>query len=174
MATARMEDVAKSAGVAVGTLYNHVGDRDQLLRALLDDRRAALLERLDESIRGKGSASFEELFRALLETLAEHFHVHGRLFVLLREEERAGRPAPGRESTLEAILARIQQVTDRGVRSGALRVDHAELFAPLLLGMVRGLMVHRIGSAAPLDGDAVHAKFRALGDVFLEGARKRG
>jgi AcrR family transcriptional regulator len=43
---ARMETIARRAGVAVGTLYNHFADRETLLRSLVDAHHAELLERL--------------------------------------------------------------------------------------------------------------------------------
>ena len=47
---ARMETIAKAAGVAVGTLYNHFEDRTALLDALMRARRADLIRRLDEAL----------------------------------------------------------------------------------------------------------------------------
>ena len=47
LANAHMNDIASRVGVAVGTLYNHFKDRDALLAALLENRRAELLARID-------------------------------------------------------------------------------------------------------------------------------
>jgi AcrR family transcriptional regulator len=43
---ARMQDIAKRAGLAVGTLYNHFAQKDDILRALLETRSVELLEEL--------------------------------------------------------------------------------------------------------------------------------
>nr|WP_042193088.1 TetR/AcrR family transcriptional regulator [Kibdelosporangium sp. MJ126-NF4]CEL20553.1 Transcriptional regulator, TetR family [Kibdelosporangium sp. MJ126-NF4]CTQ89464.1 Transcriptional regulator, TetR family [Kibdelosporangium sp. MJ126-NF4] len=41
---ASLEDIARNAGVGIGTLYRHFPNRDALLEALLHDRFAALVE----------------------------------------------------------------------------------------------------------------------------------
>ena len=46
---ASMSRIAERAGVAVGTLYNHFKDREALFNALLDQRRAELLDELDRA-----------------------------------------------------------------------------------------------------------------------------
>ena len=47
---ARMEDIAASAGVAVGTVYNYFEDRTALVTALLDARRRDMFEALDAAV----------------------------------------------------------------------------------------------------------------------------
>src|SRR5439155_24611613 len=55
---ASMNEIAARAGVAVGTLYNHFQDREALLEALLDARRAELKDRLDASVHAGARAPF--------------------------------------------------------------------------------------------------------------------
>src|SRR5678815_1807406 len=43
---AGLAQIAKRAGVAVGTLYNYFDDRDALVRALFETRRAAVRPKL--------------------------------------------------------------------------------------------------------------------------------
>src|SRR5450432_2663739 len=42
---ARIQDIAERARIAVGTVYNHFADKDEVLSALLDERIAGLLAR---------------------------------------------------------------------------------------------------------------------------------
>src|SRR5207249_10400262 len=46
----RMEQIAARAGVSVGTLYNHFVDRRDLVEALIESRRSALLLAVDEAL----------------------------------------------------------------------------------------------------------------------------
>src|ERR1044071_478483 len=43
---ARIQDVAKEARIAVGTVYNHFEQKEDLLRALLEERTEGMLARL--------------------------------------------------------------------------------------------------------------------------------
>ncbi|MDW1362639.1 TetR/AcrR family transcriptional regulator [Klebsiella pneumoniae] len=49
-AEASLRDIARRAGLGMGTLYRHFPNRDSLLEALLRSRFAALLEWLAESV----------------------------------------------------------------------------------------------------------------------------
>lgn len=165
--TARMEDVASAAGVAVGTLYNYFGDRSALLAALLDARRAELLARLDAVLEDR-APSFERRLQAFLSTTIEHFEHHLGLFRLHMEAELVLRekrdPRP-----LRAVLERTERLFKEGVASGALHSEDVELYPALLIGMLRGLFMRQIyGNGPPPTADAAERVAR----IFLRGAGK--
>src|SRR6188508_1408133 len=83
---ARMEDVAGEAGVAVGTLYNYFADRNALLDALLDERGAALFERIDAALADE-KLPFEARLAAFLGATVEHFLQHTGMFAVIMESE---------------------------------------------------------------------------------------
>ena len=122
-----MEDVARAAGVAKGTVFHRFGDRAGLAHALLDEHERALQ---DEVLRGPPplgpGAPPRERVVAFLGALAALSVTHRELLV---ESERA---APG---------ARY--------RTGAYRAWHQHL---VVLG-VSGLDAHLL--LAPLAGDLV-------------------
>src|SRR3954471_6462521 len=60
LGNAHMNDIALRAGVAVGTVYNHFEDRDALLVALLEPRRAELLARIDAFLERPSTGSFRD------------------------------------------------------------------------------------------------------------------
>ncbi|MEH9069114.1 helix-turn-helix domain-containing protein [Klebsiella pneumoniae] len=64
-AEASLRDIARRAGVGMGTLYRHFPNRDSLLEALLRSRFAALTARAESLLRAADPAA------ALLEWLAE-------------------------------------------------------------------------------------------------------
>jgi AcrR family transcriptional regulator len=167
--SARMEDVASTAGVAVGTLYNYFADRNALLEALLDARRAALLSRIDAVLADRAPA-FDRRLQAFLTTTIEHFQQHLGLFRLHMEAELVLRSRERRERPpLQAVLDRITRLVKDGVASGALRADDAALYPALLMGMLRGLfMAHIYGIGRAPTPDAALRVAR----VFLRGAGK--
>ena len=123
-----MEEVAREAGVAKGTVFNRFGDRAGLALALLDDHERDLQERI---VRGRpplgpGAPPRDRLL-AFLAALAELTFAHRDL---LREAERA----PGTRYRTGAYQAWLQHTV-------------------LLLGDDDGLRAHTL--LAPLAADLV-------------------
>jgi AcrR family transcriptional regulator len=166
---ARMERIAARAGVAVGTLYNHFSDREALVLALAHLRRERLLARLDTGLTPVADGPVEAQLRAYLGAVLEHARAHGRfLAVLVQAGEgpaRARPPAP----LLDELTARVEAIIRRGIASGELRRDDADVFALAFVGMVRLVLTRAIErdafAAFERDGEA-------LLDLFLRGARR--
>src|ERR1044071_4154202 len=57
--SAALLQIAKRAGVAVGTLYNYFTDRDALIRGVVESRRATLRPRLLAAIRPRRQARLQ-------------------------------------------------------------------------------------------------------------------
>src|SRR5579863_9458398 len=62
---ARIQDIAERARIAVGTVYNHFSDKDDVLSALLDERTEGLLAQVRAG--GAGAPAASRGFRASLE-----------------------------------------------------------------------------------------------------------
>src|SRR5512147_913684 len=83
---AKVGDIAKRAGIAVGTLYNYFEDRDAIVCALLGARSAALRERLEATSAAVGTDFVAEL-RAIIATLLEAMHKHAHFVALMLQSE---------------------------------------------------------------------------------------
>jgi AcrR family transcriptional regulator len=171
----RVEDISKRAGVAVGTLYNYFEDRDGLLAALMAQRRAELVEMLDEtSERGRGKPWHEE-FEYFLRATLLFLEKHRRFFtILIQSEQVCPRPeVPVREkqwkSGFDDVHACAERLVRRGVAEGALEPRSEELYPSLLLGMLRSAIVldRYVQTSRPLID--LLEPFR---DFFLKGAGK--
>jgi AcrR family transcriptional regulator len=134
---AHMEAIAARAGVAVGTLYNYFEDRDGLLTALVEARRAGLLLRLDAALAEGEGKPFEESLAAFLGGLFDHWAAHRGLLSVLFQ---ADGPIRGRGSILEEVTRRTEAVLRRGRAQGKLQPDASGLQAPMLLGMARAVL----------------------------------
>ena len=166
---AHMGDIAARAGVAVGTLYNHFKDRDDLLAGLLEARRAELLGRLDGALREAHDRPFADKLRALLAVMLSHKQSHARFFRILMQGElgRFQQTFPSAcqmpTETMRELRARVEKVMKQGVREKAVRADIGELAPLLFMGMVRAV------SAREDAGDLASETERLL-SFFLEGA----
>jgi AcrR family transcriptional regulator len=157
---ASMGQIARAAGVAVGTLYNHFVDRDALLRSLMDLRRGELLARLDRSLAELQRAPFRARLEGLLRAMASHVDEHRPFLRILLDGDH--RPPPERREAGREIRARIDKLLAAGRRERALKADPNDLQSALLLGGLKALMLRDEVRIEPL--------VPALIAQFLEGA----
>lgn len=161
LANAHMNEIAARAGVAVGTLYNHFKDRDALLAALLETRRAELLARLDSFLDQPSSGNFRADLTGLVRQMAAFFEEHRRFQVILHRlewgpnqgtfpETAACAPSMKRE-----LFLRIDKLIKRGIKQKALRPALADYYAYLLMGTLRSIRLynldHSIDGYLPVD-----------------------
>jgi AcrR family transcriptional regulator len=171
----RLERIARQAGVAVGTLYNHFSDRDALVRALLDAKRAELLRRVDAGI-GAAGREFAPQLNALVGSIFEHFSEHRRLFALLTQTEPGRRSAGAaalalRKSPFQTALAqRATRVIALGQRQRRIAKEDPRLLAGLVVGMLRATILDQLERPRALPSSVLTEK---LVRVFLNGARAR-
>jgi AcrR family transcriptional regulator len=119
----RMEDVAEAADVAVGSIYNHFGDKDGLYHALAE-RAAELFGQYMEAAYAAGETPLERVMAAGDAYLRFHLEHPGAFRFLafdgvevgppIADDELARRIAGATEATLEGFRAQIQEAIDVG------------------------------------------------------------
>ncbi len=167
---ARMEDIAARAGVSVGTIYNHVGDRQVLLDALFAAKRAELVSRMDAVLAHTDEAPFDALLESFVSAVFAHFDLHLPLFRLVIEEEMSAARAEGQRSTMRLLVERTERLVDLGISEGILRSQDRALYPALLVGIMRGVLAQALhgGHRAPVSSDV-----SAVVRFFLDGARRQ-
>jgi len=138
---ATIKEIARTAGVAEGTIYNYFGSKEDLLFGLLDrvnesDERP---EALGELARGDLRATFEGLLRHRLALAGDALPLLKALLPELLFNERLRRryflevvaPATG---LAEAVFEQL-------VTTGALRPLRSDLVVRLIAGMVFGSLL---------------------------------
>lgn len=166
---ARMESIAAKAGVAVGTLYNHFADRQSLIDALVDARRARLLARLAvvaEETRGQG---FEKQLEAVLGVFADSTGQHARFRKSLLDAGLAPQGKTRRESRLR-IQPILEPLFVRGVKEGVLRAGAAQVRGAQLFGLFRASFELALDHPDVLPLARVP---RVVVEAFLHGAAKK-
>lgn len=167
---ARMDTIAERAGVAVGTLYNYFADRNALVTALIDSRRAELLVRLDQVLDATELLPFREQLESFVTTFFQHMKSHKSFLAILMEAESINIVTAKPKEAIRALWERCERLTSRGVQAGALKADPNIDYADMLQGTL-----HAAFSRSRHFGKAIiptHERAVALADFFLFGAGK--
>jgi AcrR family transcriptional regulator len=163
---AALVQIAKRAGVAVGTLYNYFTDRDALIRGLFESRRATFRPRLLAAIHAGAELPFEPRLRGFVRALLEAFESHRSFFKVAIENEHL---KPSGSTTPQDLLAGVRDIVAAGVREGVIAPDKVELLPLIITGALKAAAVHRIQVGGELAGDA-----DPIVDILLEGVRRAG
>jgi AcrR family transcriptional regulator len=155
--------IARRAGVAVGTLYNYFADREALIRALFETRRAALRPKLHAAARVCEDLPFEPRLRRFMRELFEVFEAH-RKFLAVAIESEAMKPSPS--TTPQDVQAALAEIVAAGVAEGTVARAHAELLPLVLAGAIRAIVLRRIAEHKPF-GDAADTVVA----ILLDGIR---
>jgi len=176
-----LDEIARHAGVGVGTVYRRFPDKDALIGELFDDRIQTLVSRLDEAATIPDDW---EAFRAFVATFAQMQAEDRGLKELMFSGDRVGRKDVAREQ----IKPRVSAMVGRAQAAGVLRADLAPpdlALVNIMLGtladaardvspdvwkraltiVLDGLVVAREGVTAlpgePLDTDQIDTTMRA-------------
>ncbi len=110
-ASATMDDLARAAGVGVGTVYRHFPNKHVLLDGLFDDRLSAFLEFAEDALNDTDPwHGFSSTMTRLAWDLVEIRGLHD--LVLGQDDQSSPKPPEGLQRTMAALLVRGQ---DAGV-----------------------------------------------------------
>jgi AcrR family transcriptional regulator len=160
---AALVQIAKRAGVAVGTLYNYFTDRDALIRALFESRRATLRPMLLAAIRAGAELPFEPRLRGFVREVLAAFESHRSFLKVAIENEHL---KPSGSTTPQDLRAGARDIIASGVREGVIAAEKAELLPLVITGTIKAIAVHRLQTGGELPADA-----DAIVEVLLAGMR---
>jgi AcrR family transcriptional regulator len=171
---ARIQDIAAHARIAVGTVYNHFADKDEVLAALLEERTQEILAQLLP--RKDDPAGFRQRLQARIARMLAYVNAHRAFFSIANEHGLfAGTAAPGARAAsrplnkVEQFRAVFLALVEEGIASGDLEPISADALARFLGGTMRALMLSSLAEGQA-DVDA-HAAMTV--DLFLHGAARR-
>lgn len=169
---ARMQDVAKRARVAVGTVYNHFANKDELLAAVLAARARSAADAF--APRPEDGASFEDRFFARFTRLHGFFAEHVAFFGVIARHGMLGdesRTAPcGPDALPLDLTPQVEALLREGMAEGALAPNDPSRLARFLKGATKMVL---IGAAHEGSIDVV-GNGRWVLETFLRGASARG
>ena len=170
---ARIQDVAARARIAVGTVYNHFEHKDEVLRALMEERTEALLGELEA--RAEDPKTYEERLAARVERMLRYVEAHRAFFALASEQgifgaSGASAAALGGKAAKNLARARAMfaDLIDEGLAAGALAPIDPATLARTLGGIVRAFALAALEPGAP----GVASDASLIAHLFVHGASK--
>lgn len=176
-AGARLDDIARRAGVTKGTIYLYFESKEQVFVAVVREFTRPLHARMHTYL-GAASGGAPELLRGYLrlfyETMAQDRRAREILRLLIAE---AGRfPAlldEHYEEGIGPVISRLQRALQEKARRGEIRDAPVLKFPDVLLGPALSLNITMLlfGERRPIDCEA---HLNASIDLILNGLQKRG
>ncbi len=141
---ARMDDIAREAGLSKGALYWYFRSKDAIIEALVEKFFQWEMRGL-ERLAADDARPVPERLRALAHNVAESLAFWGQALPLLHEfYALATRPGPVRNA-LQRYYGRyrtaLSHMLAEGVRRGELRPLDADLIATTMIAQLEGLML---------------------------------
>ena len=170
---ARIQDIAERARIAVGTVYNHFEDKDDVLGALLEQRSEEMIAQLQAGRGDRGP--FAARLRARVRQLLAYVQAHRAFFAIANEQGLfAGTAAPGARATskrlrhVEKLRAVFRELIEQGIASGDLEPLQGDALVRFFGGTIRAFVLSSFERTADVDEDAA-----TIVDLFLHGAARR-
>ena len=166
--SARMDEIAKRAGLAVGTLYNYFADRTALLSSLVESRRDELIQSLDQALASTETLSFAKQLEVFVMTSVQHFKTHRPFLAILMEAESSHLTTAKPKDSARAVFERCETLVLRGQQLGELKSESLVDYPALLHGCLRSVFTRSRFKGALIDPSPEQAV--ALVEFFLRGA----
>jgi AcrR family transcriptional regulator len=175
---ARIQDIAERARIAVGTVYNHFADKDEVLSALLEERTEGLLAQVRAGAAGARAAprGFRARLEASVTGMLAYVEQHRAFFAIANEHGLfAGAVAPSARSSarsverMETFRAVFRAIVEEGIASGDLEPLDADALSRFLGGTMRAFVLSSLAES----GRDVREQAAMTIELFLHGAAKR-
>jgi AcrR family transcriptional regulator len=170
-----MADVAREAGVARATVFNHFGSKHALIESITEEVLAGYVLLLDEALADHESPApdlvrraFEHMGRGIEEDRRFYRGVFREIAKLSLGLDEGG---PGQRTRLEALV-RLEKLLTRGQARGELSAEHrAEDLATAFDSLVFGTITHWLYDDA---SEPLHLRMQRAAEVFLGAVARDG
>ncbi|HEY8040673.1 MAG TPA: TetR/AcrR family transcriptional regulator [Polyangiaceae bacterium] len=171
---ARIQDIAARARIAVGTVYNHFEQKDDVLAALLDERTEEMLAQLRPRV--DDPKPFQARLATRVSRLLGYVQQHRAFFAIASEQGLfAGTAAPGarvatrRLRHVEKFRALFGALVREGIASGEVEPLDGDTLSRFFGGTLRAFVLSSISEKTT----DVEQQARTLVELFLHGAARR-
>ncbi len=145
-----MDDIARCAGVAKGTLYNYFRSKEDLYIEAIRHRFKKLVSLLERAFRTRRQPQRD--LRSFILHYEAFMRKHPHFFRLLQRSRTEPNYAASLEELDRNVATLLADVIRRGMRSGEFRNGSADFRARLILGMIERDVEHRINRRSRTPG----------------------
>ncbi|HEU5427500.1 MAG TPA: helix-turn-helix domain-containing protein [Actinocrinis sp.] len=159
-----LDEVAKEAGLGVGTVYRRFPNRDALIGALFDDMVVSIKRVADEAL--ALPRAWDGLVHFMTDMLATQAHDKGLRDTMIAQEMHLGEHDPQKgQAVREIVQPMLYALVDRAQQEGDLRAD----VAPTDIAVMLITAVSMLELTAPVSPD----NWRRHLSVMIDGLRAR-
>lgn len=141
---ARAEEIAREAGIAVGTIYNYFASKEEILLDIFKTEFEKQMEGFRDLL--ASDLPIPQKIRQILENHFSRLSKHGDLAQLLMQER--FNPGEGFRAKLldlyKGMISRIEELIREGIDKNWVRECHPRIIAYALLGVVESLSVYAL------------------------------
>ena len=171
---ARIHDISERARIAVGTVYNHFRTKEDVLRALLEERSEGLRREL-MPVPGEPE-SFEKKLAVRLSRVLAYVDRHRSFFLVALEHGLFGAASATAEATLHgkpvrqmaSVKGAIAALIQEGIAAGALVDEDPARLTRFLTGTMKGFILGSLQAGLP----SIQGETPVIVDLFLHGAAR--
>lgn len=166
---ARIEDVAKRAGVTKGTIYLYFQNKEELFQDVVRKLSQPIFDE-EQFLKEHKDRSCDELVRLFLDTFYEHMTVNPYSREILRFLISDGRHFPELtashyEEFVQPTLTMFEHILEKGVREGVFQTQTANYISHILLSPALTMTIDKLltgGTKLPELGDYVDAHYAMI------------
>ena len=142
----RTSEIAQKAGVAVGTIYLHFGDKEGLLTAILVNLADSIYIRVKEVYEKHPSASSEDLARMHIEQIIQYTEENQKIAPFVLDYALSRHPVGAK--IIDFMVSQIEENIRQGQATGIYRTDilpalAARAEAHMNLGLISWWIEHQ-------------------------------
>ena len=161
-----MEEVAREAGYATGSLYNYFPSKDDLLIAVCDQVHEYMIDVLRSPV--PTGTSFPARLRFVQDRFIETVEKNREVHITLERLQFSAAMAEHFRSKLETTRALVRALLRQGVEEGFVPTEKLEKYVTYFMALADGLLRHW----SLLGGDqSIRELMDEMVDFFLRGAR---
>jgi|AntAceMinimDraft_17_1070374.scaffolds.fasta_scaffold15637_3 TetR/AcrR family fatty acid metabolism transcriptional regulator len=170
----RAEEIAREAGIAVGTIYNYFASKEEILLSIFKEEFEQRMQVFRDLL--GSNLPIPDKIDKILQDHFSRLNEHGDLAALLIQER--FNPGPGFRTKLlglyKGMIARIEELIQEGIDKNWVRECHPRIIAYALLGVVESLSVYALTYPEEAKQGILADAPAELADLIWNGLHKEG